>query len=67
MKIQIKSPSAKSRASVLLVVLVFLGLMALIIVSNNLVLTNLDKNLRAIEQKQVRKAGVIARSNRQSK
>jgi hypothetical protein len=32
--------------------------MALIIVSNNLALEHLDKNLRLIEQKQLRKASV---------
>ena len=58
MKIQTAIASSKSRASVILVVLLFLGLMALIIASNNLALTHLDKNLRLIEQKQLRHASV---------
>lgn len=46
------------RASAVLIVLVFLVLMAAIVVSNNLILGHLDKNLRLIEQKQLRKFGV---------
>ena len=58
MKIHLAPSSLKSRASIILIVLLFLGLMALIIVSNNLTLGHLDKKLRLIEQKQLRKAGV---------
>jgi hypothetical protein len=58
MKIQTAPARAPSRASVVLIILVFLGLMAVIIVSNNLALRHLDKSLRLIEQKQLRKAGV---------
>jgi hypothetical protein len=58
MKIPLTPASSKSRASIILIILVFLGLMALIVVSNNLALKHLDKNLRLIEQKQLRKAGV---------
>jgi hypothetical protein len=56
MKIQLAPASPKTRASVIMIILVFLGLMALIVVSNNLALKHLDKNLRLIEQKQLRKA-----------
>jgi hypothetical protein len=58
MKIQTAPARVQSRASVILIILVFLGLMAVIIVSNNLALRHLDKSLRLIEQKQLRKAGV---------
>jgi hypothetical protein len=58
MKIHLPANPSKSRASVIVIVLVFLGLMALIVVSNNLALRHLDKNLRLIEQKQLRKAAV---------
>ncbi len=58
MKIPPTSVRSNSRASVILVILVFLGLMALIVVSNNLALRHLDKNLRLIEQKQLRQASV---------
>ena len=64
MKIHLAPASSKSRASIILIVLVFLGLMALIVVGNNLALRRLDKNLRLIEQKQLRKAGVPVKSNR---
>jgi hypothetical protein len=67
MKIHTVPAPAKSRASVILIILVFLGLMALIVVSNNLALRHLDKNLRLIEQKQLRKAGVTVKDNRRSK
>jgi hypothetical protein len=63
MKIRIPTASSKSRASVILIILVLLGMMALIIVSNNLALNHLDKNLRLIEQKQLRKAGVPVKKN----
>ena len=66
MKIQTAPAPSKSRASVILVILVFLGLMALIVVSNNLALAHLDKSLRLIEQKQLRKAGVPVEVNRPS-
>ncbi|HEV7927873.1 MAG TPA: hypothetical protein VGR14_21165 [Verrucomicrobiae bacterium] len=66
-----KTPTApapsKSRASIILILLVFLGLMALIVVSNNLALRHLDRSLRLIEQKQMRKAGVPVKVNRPSK
>jgi hypothetical protein len=58
MKIPATPVPSNSRASIILIILVFLGLMALIVVSNNLALDHLDKNLRLIEQKQLRKAGV---------
>jgi hypothetical protein len=64
MKIQLAPASSKSRASIILIVLVFLGLMALIVVSNNLTLRHLDKNLRLIEQKQLRKARILAATKR---
>jgi hypothetical protein len=64
MKIHLAPAPAKSRASLILIVLVLLGLMALIVVSNNLALEHLDKNLRLIEQKQLRKAGVPVTTNR---
>jgi hypothetical protein len=67
MKIQTAPAPARSRASVILVILVFLGLMALIVVSNNLALAHLDKSLRLIEQKQLRQAGVPGKDNRPSK
>jgi hypothetical protein len=66
MKIQPTRAKTKSRASVIVIILVFLGLMALIVVSNNLALERLDKNLRLIEQKQVRKAGAAATSTSRS-
>jgi len=47
------------RASAVLIVLVFLGLMAAIVVSNNLTLNHLDRNLRLIEQKQLKTFGVV--------
>ena len=58
MKIQIAPKLSQPRASVIVIILVFLGLMALIVVGNNLALRSLDKNLRLIEQKQLRQAGV---------
>jgi hypothetical protein len=64
MKIQTAPARVQSRASVILIILVFLGLMAVIIVSNNLALRHLDKSLRLIEQKQLRKAGVPVQVNR---
>jgi hypothetical protein len=67
MKIHPAPTPSKSHASVILIILVFLGLMALIVVSNNLALEHLDKNLRLIEQKQLRKAGVTVKDNRRSK
>jgi len=67
MKIHLVPIPSKSRASVILIILVFLGLMALIVVSNNLALRHLDRNLRLIEQKQLRKAGVTVKDNRRSK
>jgi hypothetical protein len=67
MKIHLPPASSKTRASVILIILVLLGLMALIIVSNNLALAHLDKNLRLIEQKQLRKAAVPVTDNKQSK
>jgi hypothetical protein len=60
MNIHVLPDPSKSRASIILVILVFLALMALIVVSNNLALEHLDKNLRLIEQKQLRKAGAAA-------
>ncbi len=45
---------ANNRGSVTIIILVFMALMAVIIVSNNLALDHLDKNLRAIEKKQQR-------------
>ena len=65
MKIPLAPASSKSRASVILIILVFLGLMALIVVSNNLALRHLDKNLRLIEQKQLRKAHLSVKNNGQ--
>ena len=44
----------QNRGSVTIIILIFLALMAVIIVSNNLALDHLDKNLRAIEKKQQR-------------
>jgi len=67
MKIQTTSASSKSRASVILIILVFLGLMALIVVSNNLALRQLDRSLRLMEQKQLRKAGVSHNVSKPSK
>ena len=67
MKIHLVPIPSKSRASVILIILVFLGLMALIVVGNNLALRHLDRNLRLIEQKQLRKAGVPVKDNRRSK
>ncbi len=64
MKIQPAPAPAQSRASVILIILVFLGLMAVIIVSNNLALRHLDKSLRLIEQKQLRQAGVPVQVHR---
>jgi hypothetical protein len=64
MKIHLTPASSKSRASIILVILIFLGLMALIIVSNNLALKHLDKNLRLIEQKQLRKAGIPVKGHK---
>jgi hypothetical protein len=46
------------RGSAVLIVLVFLTLMGAIVVSNNLTLGHLDRNLRLIEQKQLKKFGV---------
>jgi hypothetical protein len=67
MKINTAPTPSNSRASVILIILVFLGLMALMVVSNNLTLNHLDRNLRLIEQKQLRKAGVVLKDNRRSK
>jgi hypothetical protein len=69
MNIHTAPTPSKSRASVILIILVFLGLMALIVVSNNLALDHLDKNLRLIEQKQLRRAGVPVKDkeNRRAK
>jgi hypothetical protein len=67
MKIQSASTPPPSRASVILIILLFLGLMALIVVSNNLALAQLDKSLRLIEQKQLRQAGVPVKAGRPSK
>jgi hypothetical protein len=64
MKIKLTQSRSKSRGSIILIVLLFLGLMALIVVSNNLTLRHLDKNLRLIEQKQLRKAGVPFKSKK---
>jgi hypothetical protein len=64
MKIPHTFARPKSRASAILVILVFLGLMALIVVSNNLALAHLDRNLRLIEQKQLRQAGVALKAKR---
>jgi len=61
MKTTLASSSPKCRASVILVILVFLGLMAVIIVSNNLALRHLDKSLRQVERKQMRQAGVAVK------
>lgn len=61
MKIHATPVKSKSRASIILIVLMFLGLMALIVVSNNLALRHLDKNLGLIEQKQLRKAGALVK------
>jgi len=66
MKIPTTSAPTKSRASVILIILVFLGLMALIVVSNNLALRHLDRSLRLMEQKQLRKAGVPVKDSRPS-
>jgi len=41
--------------SAVIIVLVFLALMAVIVVGNNLTLRHLSRNLRLIEQKQLRK------------
>lgn len=46
------------RASAVLIVLVLLTLMAAIVISNNLTLYHLDRNLRLIEQKQLKRSGV---------
>jgi hypothetical protein len=67
MNIHLTPASSKTRASIILIVLVLLALMALIIVSNNLALNHLDKNLRLIEQKQLRKAGVPVKSSKTPK
>jgi hypothetical protein len=67
MKIQLASAPTQSRASVILIILLFLGLMAVIVVSNNLALDHLDKSLRLIEKKQLRKAGVSLQDNRPPK
>jgi hypothetical protein len=66
MKIQTANRPSRSRASIILIMLVFLALMAVIIVSNNLALRHLDKSLRLIEQKQLRKAGVPVHDKRPS-
>jgi hypothetical protein len=66
MRIRPAPLTPKSRASVILIILVFLGLMAVIVVSNNLALERLDKNLRLIERKQLRQAGVHAQDSRPS-
>jgi len=66
MKIHRATAPSRSRASVILIMLVFLGLMAIIVVSNNLALRRLDKSLRLIEQKQLRKAGVPVQDRRPS-
>jgi hypothetical protein len=63
MKIHLKPARLKSRASIILIVLLFLGVIALIVVSNNLALEHLDKNLRLIEQKQLRKAGAVVKKS----
>jgi len=49
------------------VLLHFLALMAFILVSNNLAPDHLDKNLRLIEQKQLRTAAVPVKNNQQAK
>ena len=67
MKIPTPPAASKSRASIIVILLVFLGLMALIVVSNNLALRHLDRSLRLIEQKQLRKAGVPVKVNGPSK
>jgi hypothetical protein len=67
MRIPTAPAPSKSRASIILILLVFLGLMALIVVSNNLALRHLDRSLRLIEQKQLRKAGVPVKVSRTSK
>ncbi len=67
MKIHTTPIPTKSRASIILIVLMFLGLMALIVVSNNLALRHLDKNLRLIEQKQLRKTSAPVKTNRSPK
>jgi hypothetical protein len=46
------------RASAVLIVLVLLTLMAAIVVSNNLTLHHLERNLRLIERKQLKRSGV---------
>ena len=66
MKIQTANRPSRSRASIILIMLVFLALMAVIIVSNNLALRHLDKSLRLIEQKQLRKASVSVHDKRPS-
>ncbi len=66
MKIQTAPAPSQNRASVILIMLVFLALMAVIIVSNNLALRHLDKSLRLIDQKQLRKAGVPVHDKRPS-
>jgi type II secretory pathway component PulK len=43
------------RGSAVIIVLVFLALMAVIVVSNNVTLRHLSRNLRLIEQKELRK------------
>ncbi len=67
MKIHPVPAQSKSRASVVLIILVLLGLMALIMASNNKALRHLDKNLRLIEQQQLRKAGVTIKSGKPTK
>jgi hypothetical protein len=51
-------PPPARRASAVLIVLVLLTLMAAIVVSNNLTLHHLERNLRLIEQKQLKRSGV---------
>jgi type II secretory pathway component PulK len=46
------------RGSAVLIVLVLLTLMAAIVVSNNLTLHHLERNLRLIERKQLKRSGV---------
>jgi hypothetical protein len=62
---KIPTPGIPRRdASAVLIVLVFLTLMGAIVVSNNLTLWHLDRNLRLIEQKQLKKFGVKPNSNK---
>ena len=62
---KIPTPRIRRRdASAVLIVLVFLTLMGAIVVSNNLTLGHLDRNLRLIEQKQLKKFGVKPESKK---